>query len=321
MHLVPPPKKERGDTQETTPVSPPIFQASLSDRLNRYGIVKKAQLEVSLAMADSKNPQIKRLAVKVHDCGMYLKFREYLTSGDIRLSKAFFCKKHTLCQFCAIRRSARFLGVLLPKVEHILASEKKLYVHFIVLTVKNTADLAPGVRHIQSSFRTLKKRAGLPKKYPNTMLSGMVAAVTSLEVTETGNLWHPHLNLLVISRKPSFDWAACKSEWLEVTGDSSVIHFSTDSHTLESTLAECIKYVTKFSDLVPEQLFQMHLALNRKRTISTHGLLYGLKLPTDLADELLPEEVPYIEYFCKYIGFGKYDVISRREFRGIENGN
>lgn len=108
---------------------------------------------------------------------------------------------------------------------------------------------------------------------------------------------------------PSFDWAAVKDEWFEITGDSLVVHFSQDCQNLRSTLAETVKYVTKFSDLAPADLWTLHKALQRRRTLRGFGCLHNLHIPEKLTDAPLEADLPYIEYVCGYMGRDGYTIL------------
>jgi hypothetical protein len=284
---------------------------TLGDRIVRYSTLKAAQRRFTEFLANEGSKEAAAAAVKLAECGTLLTFRDYFTIEQVKLTRASFCKKHTLCQLCAVRRSAKFLEQTLPKLELIRReSSEPLYAHFIVLTVKNGPDLSERLRHLEAAWQRLNGRKRNRRDYPDTLLRHVVAGLTALEVTNKGNGWHPHLNVLVLSTRKSFDWQACKDEWREVTGDSHVVHFSQDCANLEATLAETIKYVTKFSDLEPAQLWELHRALQGRRTVRGFGKLWGLKAPQKLTDDVLSADLPYIEYVCRYLGPAGYTILS-----------
>jgi len=148
----------------------------------------------------------------------------------------------------------------------------------------------------------------MPSKYPHTFLRHVVGGIASTEITHTEEGWHPHLNLLILTPQKSFTWAAVKQEWFDITGDSHVVNFSDDVYRLEATIAETVKYVTKFSDLTPEQLMTVYRALEGRRTIRGFGKLHALKVPSKLTDDVLSADLPYIEYICRYLGEAGYTI-------------
>jgi hypothetical protein len=229
----------------------------------------------------------------------------------VKLTRACFCKKHTLCQLCAVRRSAKFLEQTLPKFETLIAdSDAPLFAHLIVLTIKNGDDLDERLRHLESSWQKLLRRKSKPSRYPRTLFRDVMGGIMSIEVTNIGNGWHPHANVMLLSTQKSFDWSAAKAEWFSITGDSSVVNFSTDTGNLKATLAETIKYVTKFADLTPADLWILHRACLGKRLIRGFGKLWGLREPEKLTDELLDADLPFIEYVCRYLGTAGYGILS-----------
>jgi len=288
--------------------SPP--KATLGDRIMRYSQLKKNQRRIASYLGNLGEQDAATIASRMYDCGLFLTFRDYYTVERVLLTRACFCKKHTLCQLCAVRRSAKFLEATLPKFEHLIEeSPVPLYPHLIVLTIKNGDDLGERLRHLEKSWQKLLRRRSNERSYPETLLRGVIGGILSIEVTNTGNGWHPHANVMVLSKSKSFDWQRAKDEWLEITGDSSVVNFSEDEATLAATLAETVKYITKFSDLTPAQLWQLHGCVKRRKLTRGFGQLWGLKMPDKLTDDVLSGDLPYIEYVCRYLGRDGYTIL------------
>lgn len=286
-------------------------RVTLQDRILRYSDLKRKQTETAAQLGQLGPKEAAALAARLAVCGTHLTFRDYYTVGQVKLTRACFCKKHTVCQLCAVRRSARFIEKTLPKLEHLIAdSPVPLYPHLIVFTVKNGPDLAERVRHLESAWQTLRARNKNRRDYPDTTLRGVVGGILSMEVTNTGNGWHPHLNVLLLSCRASFDWATVKAEWESITGDSKVVNFSEDAYELAATLAETVKYITKFGDLSPEQLWEVHRVFAGRKTIRGFGKLHGLRVPDKLTDDVLAADLPYIEYVCRYLGRDGYTILS-----------
>lgn len=283
---------------------------SLGERLKRYGKRKSLQEEIAFALGNLGDPEAARLASKMATCGNWLKFRDYYTIEEVRLTGACFCKKHTVCPLCAVRRSARFLESALPKIEYLIeSSDIPVYPHLVVFTVKSGFDCSERFRHANSLWRKLLARKKSPVFYPNTFLRYVVGGIVSFEVTRNDdNGWHWHFNVLCLSPQKSFHWASVKKEVFEITGDSIVVNFSEDTYRLVNTLAETVKYITKMDDLTPEQLLEVHNTVSGHRTVRGFGKLYNLKVPSKLTDDVLPEELPFIEYVCRYMGEGGYSI-------------
>lgn len=283
---------------------------TVNDRLTRYGHIKGKQAEfIRFLRQECTSPFAPALAVKLRDCAQFLTLRDYYTKHEVRLVNACFCKKHTVCQMCAVRRSAKFLEQSIPKFELLQKQYPDAHLHFNVLTVKNGVDGSERLQHLLSGWQTLMQRKRNKKDYPDTFLSTSIGGLMSVEVTNIGNEWHPHINLLVLDLKKSFDWQQVKDEWLAITGDSHVVHFSTDTENLQATLAETVKYITKFSDLSPSQLFELHCFTRGKRLVRGFGALWGLQMPQNLLDDVLEADLPYIEYVCMYLGKSGYTIL------------
>lgn len=285
---------------------------TLESRLQRYGKRKRHTEEMAAGLAVLGTKESAKLAAKLIDCGNFLRFRDYYTIERVRLVGACFCKQHLVCELCAVRRAAKLLEHNLPRFEFFLNSQNaKRFAHLIVVTVKSGFDLVERHNHLDKSLQKWRKRATTPTKYPGTFFEWVDGGVMSFETTynpEHG--WHPHCNVLCISEVDRFDIKKPKAEWLQITGDSSYIWFSDDSHTLAATLAETIKYVTKAHDLEPELIMEMVNALRGRRLVRGFGCMYNLKIPSDLTDSPLPADLPYIEYVCRYLGPAGYTIYS-----------
>lgn len=294
---------------ETYPYDDPPTQ-TVGDKILRYSQLKNAQAKLTDFLLAQHCEFATLAGTRLRDCGTWLTFRDYYTVQSVKLVGACFCKRHTLCQLCAVRRSAKFLQQTLPKFESLIAdSSVPLVPHLIVLTIKNGENLGERIRHLESSWQKLLRRKSKLSKYPKTLFRDVVGGIMSIEVTNIGNGWHPHANVMCLSTEPSFDWAAAKAEWLEITGDSKVVNFSTDASNLQATLAETIKYVTKFADLTPRQTWDLHRTLRSKRTVRGFGKLWGLRPPLELTDAPLADELPFIDYLCRWLGADGYTIL------------
>ena len=69
-----------------------------------------------------------------------------------------------------------------------------------------------------------------------------------------------------------------------------------------SALVETFKYALKFSEMDVETQVACYLVLKSRRMIGSMGALFGVKLPDNLNDELLPGEEKYVDLVYQYSG-------------------
>jgi len=307
-------------------------------RLNRYAQAKARQQlivdHIIVRNAEGDKPPLIRELKALTECGSFLIFRYYLQPSIYRLIGGCTCKKHLLCALCAIRRAAKCIAVYSEKLDHVLQSGEYEAV-FITLTIKNGEDLTERFEHLQGSVKALlhKRRNSLakrPKTY--TVFKEVVGAVYSYEVTykaETG--FHPHLHMIGLVPKGRFQytektikkkavqvpeelWSGLVKDWQEITGDSFIVDVrSVDNRDgFLAALVETFKYALKLNDMDPEVQVECYERLKARRLLGSLGLLFGVKLPDDLNDELLPEDLEWIDIVYQYSGvtFG-YQEISR----------
>jgi hypothetical protein len=160
---------------------------------------------------------------------------------------------------------------------------------FVTLTMRNTSDLSSGaVRHLRRSFGKLRHRKFWKQR--------VVGGVATLEVTNIGNGWHPHLHAVIDcewlsngTRPPGrgstkVQWEkACQQSateierhWSKCLGQetSSVSIMRANRRTIAK---EVIKYSVKGSDLLEcvEPVGEMIRAIDRCRMMTTFGNAHG----------------------------------------------
>jgi hypothetical protein len=206
--------------------------------------------------------------------------------------------------------------------------------YLVTLTVKDGPCLSERVKHLLKSHRRLmdnrrqsfKDRA----KWCNAQLSAACCAaggVGSCEVKRGKNsgLWHPHWHAIWLCASPP-DSAALKSEWSSITGDSFIVDvrpFRCSGHVTHDDLpvgavgvppegvaiswdqmagdfCEVFKYALKLGDLSMADNWSAFLDLQRKRLIEPFGVLRGVEIPTDLRDEPLSPDLPFVEVLMAY---------------------
>lgn len=258
--------------------------------------------------------QLSELAVKLNDCASYLLFKHYYTAGKVRLAQAYFCKKHTLCQMCAIRRGAKSLKAYMDRYEVVKAENPALVLSMVTLTIANGDDLKERFNHLKNSFTKYlnQRRDSLKKNRGFNELSKIEGAIYSYEITNKGKGWHPHIHLLALTKMNNrVDKYQLSKEWEKITGDSYIVHetnvTSLDDQDQSSGFMEVLKYSMKFSELTKEQVFYAHETLMGSRMMGCFGLFYNVKIPDDLLDEPL-DELPYIEMIYKYYRGKGYSI-------------
>ncbi|MGZ4851373.1 MAG: protein rep [Candidatus Bathyarchaeia archaeon] len=308
----------------------------LPDRLKRYAFAREralinvAQVDKRLnALSSCPNPflqHLKALRPRLNACGHYLGFKNYYTTGKVRLTAANFCKAHLLCPLCAIRRSSKTLEAYVLRFEIIRSQNPSLKLSMLTLTVKNGDDLEERFKHLKKALKTmlewrrktLSGKAGYHSEFAK--IAGLVGTIEITkdggkgEIKETG--WHPHAHIMVLHDE-RFEYADLQAEWLKITGDSHVLNVSPAQHPNDPAqdFLEVFKYAVKFSDLTPEQNMEAYEVMRGKRLLFSAGLFWGVDVPESMLDEEL-EDLPYIELFYQYLPQSGYNLTKQRHSNG-----
>jgi hypothetical protein len=293
------------DWKERSPDELQLDEASgieaLPRRVERYGVAKKRSLDQAeyIGGLDSQGA----LSRLVGTCGEYLLFRHYPTVDEVRLHAAWFCRKHLLCQLCALRRGAKSLGAYLPRFAEVVASEPRLRAFLVTLTVKNGPDLAERFKHLHGCVRVLWKRRHRCRT--GSVMQAVAGGVWSFEVKrgENSGEWHPHVHMIVMAEAMP-DQAELRREWHDITGDSFIVDVrSVDQADPASGFAEVFKYALKFADMTPADTYAAHTVLQGRRLVASAGCFRGVDVPEDLLDVPL-DDLPFVELLYRYMGVG-----------------
>ena len=299
------------------------------DRITRFASLKhraKKQEKYLWTLFTPGNPSDEsQLAVKsahkLSECGNYLLFKNYFTLGEIRLSKMHSCKQHLLCPFCAALRASKAMQKYLERIDQVLQENRKLKPVLITLTVKNGSDLAERSEHLMKSFRTLlERRRDYEKKGRGfNEFCKVQGAMYSYENTfnEKTVEWHPHIHMFALVDQ-WIDQQEFSEYWHSITGDSMVLDVrrvkKEKGHGYSKAAAEVCKYALKFGDLSVEKTWEAFKVLKGKRLTGSFGLLWGVKIPDTMTDDMPDEDLPYLEMLYKF-AFSKksyYDLASTR---------
>lgn len=276
----------------------------MPEKLKRYSTARLRALE----MTEYCNVrQDVKMSNKLSNCANYLVFRHYFRVDEVRLHAAQFCKKHLLCPMCAIRRGAKMLKAYLDKYQQVSQKFPMLTPYLVTLTVKNGPDLSERMQHLRASMRKMtQQRRDALKGQLSIEFAKSAGGFHSVEVTNRGNGWHPHVHMIwLCNDKPN--QALLSKEWEAITGDSYIVDVRPLHDPVEGFLEVC-KYALKFSDLSLADNYHAFEVMSKMRLIDSHGVLRGVKIPDNLLDEILQSE-PYLELFYRYLN-GTYHQTS-----------
>lgn len=216
--------------------------------------------------------------------------------------------------------------------------------YYIVLTVKNGDDFNTVFNHLQKSFQNVRQRIKNYKKgMSDSTFFKIDAAFFSYETTYTGNGHHPHINLMVATKKklsgvfcsrdpkqPKFKkddlhysklfWnsADLVDEWNEITGDSFITSCtplyvnSRDFHNSDfrNNLFEILKYSLKFQDLPKQVLLEeIYPYLTGRKLFGSLGFLYGIGLTKVKIEQLDVDDRLYREFFLNNLYGSEYTLV------------
>ena len=306
-----------------------------NDRITRFATLKhraKNQENYLFSLAqfkdnyekDVKNEEsIKALksAQKLNECGNYLLFKNFYTIGEVKLSKLRTCGQHLLCPFCAAIRASRAIQKYVERINQVLQENRKLKPVLITLTVKNGSDLAERSEHLMKSFRTLLERRRDYLKRVGVIASSVrfkgPCTLTRIHTTKTGE-WHPHIHMFALVDQ-WIDQQEFSEYWHSLTGDSMVVDVrrarKEKGHGYSKAAAEVCKYALKFGDLSVEKTWEAFKVLKGKRLTGSFGLLWGVKIPETMTDDMPDDEtLPYMEMLYKFVYAKKshYDLAITR---------
>lgn len=199
------------------------------------------------------------------NCGASLFVQTEATTGELVLT-CDTCKD----RWCVACQSTR-AGVIAEALEVHICDKKT---RFMTLTMKHSdVPLKDQIDRLYNCFGTLIRR----RFWRDHVKGG--AAFLEVKVSEKSGRWHPHLHLLV--EGTWMDQRTLSTEWLAVTGDSSIVDIrACDSY------GDRVRYVTKYVTKPacpeiynePAKFDEMIIALRGRRLCTTFGTWRGVKL-------------------------------------------
>lgn len=229
-------------------------------------------------------PAIERL----HHCHTQLYFVYDPTQARLRLSHTYACHLPLLCPLCAIRRAAHAGESYQHRTQTLFAQHPEAILSYAVFTIQNQANLAERFAHLQHHARILlaRRRAAASARRGHrqfqyatpSSFAPVLAGAYSFEVKRGANsgLWHPHLNLLLLSSQV-IEPQQLSAEWLALTHDSSVVYCQPRPAD-PSTFVEIFKYALKFSDLSYADTWHVYQTLRGRKLLGSVGAFRGLPL-------------------------------------------
>lgn len=287
-------------------------------RIEGYSTLKERTLEFVDWALDGGIPQFTRdntkLFRKLDNCGSYLIFRNYIKAQRSRLIGACSCKEHLLCAFCAARRGVRNAVAYRERVDLLIEEKPAQRLMFATFTVVNGDDLWERFTHLRSSMQTLLKNRNYALKRGSvssfSFAHGGVFAYEFKKGSGSGK-WHPHIHMLLLVDSGAFpDVQKVKDEWLDITGDSSVVNLK--PCTDDAAFLEVFAYALKFSEMSNQDRWFAFNQLKGERLISSFGSLRGVEVPESLSDDLIDDEKLWVDVlyrYSKWIGYSSGLVV------------
>jgi len=299
----------------------------------------KAKKTKTLLLAESYKRLGMKKAYRVLDCGSFLEFKRYISSGEFKLNGANFCKVR-LCPMCSWRRELKIFAQTSKVMDKALEVKDYRFI-FLTLTCKNVegSELSVILDNLFKSFDRLFKRT--------TVKSSVKGWFRALEVTHNldkaskdYDTYHPHFHIILMVNKSYFNmpelyisqenWTSLWKESLQVeyTPIVDVRAFKTRTKKqISKSLAETAKYTVKDNDYILENNDEMtdsavmilDKALANRRLVAFGGELKKIHKALNLddaekgdlintgADEELREDVDFVlEHYQWHIGLKQY---------------
>jgi hypothetical protein len=152
----------------------------------------------------------------------------------------------------------------------------------ITLTVKNGPSLAERDKHLREAWHVLKRRV----IWARGVSTGFVFWETTRNLV-TGE-WHPHLHIIADGWISHED---LRAEWLDITGDSSIVYVKQVAGSVEDVREVC-KYPVKSDDIAgsPQAVLEYLQVTHGSRLFWTYGYKRNNWKNSPKVEVAIPEE-------------------------------
>lgn len=264
--------------------------------------------------------RLQRQLDEVESCGSVVDVHRFIGGLDERsFIVGRFCRRHLLCQVCAVRRGSRLLARLLERLKVVAREQGELVPYMLTATVRNGPRLSERFEHLRASWRAAIHGDRSFRRRWSELVAGGNYACEVKRGSESGT-WHPHLHAVVLARGPldveqfgrAWRWPEFSRQWHRATGDSFVVEChpldvgddvqqlaedvaavdrsalilgdSVGRSGLVRSLCEVAKYALKFGDLEPCDRIEGAVTLGGRRMTHGFGCLHGVDV--DQVDSL-----------------------------------
>jgi hypothetical protein len=172
-----------------------------------------------------------------------------------------------ICPKCAKRQAKRVQEHYRPAIEHVFEHMRRGWsVKHITLTrsIDVSDKSADWVKVILDQTMELYERLFGKEKG--------AGVITTLEVGENGTLFHTHS----IVYGPFVRQHTISKTWRDITGGDFIV-WARRFESADAAIGEGLKYITKFTHIAPEKLYDLHYALLGRRRIRSRGCFYASK--------------------------------------------
>lgn len=293
----------------------------------------------TLLLAESYTRLGMKKSYRVLDCGSYLEFKRFISSGEFKLNGANFCKVR-LCPMCSWRRELKIFAQTSKVMDKALDLKDYRFI-FLTLTCRNVEgeELSNTLNNLFKSFDRLFKRT-LVKKSIVGWFRALEVTHNLDEYSKDYDTYHPHFHIILMVNKSYFNkpelyisqekWTSLWKESLQVeyTPIVDVRAFKTRTkRQISKSLAETAKYTVKDNDylvsddeeMTDSAVMILDRALANRRLIAYGGELKKIHKSLNLddveagdlintgSDEELREDIEYVlERYRWHIGYKQY---------------
>ena len=269
--------------------------------------------------------RLDKISTAIGDCGDFSIMYE-CTSCGTREWKGFSRCKNKFCLCCNAVKSLMWLTKTFDIFEQFLNEGK--YIVMLTLTIRDRESLKEALGILNRAWKLFyDKDRACASEFKHTFSGGL----TSLEV-KTGKdsgLWHPHLHLLLVKDKFSYDKPYLDSAWgkcVERAGgevDEKINYIESiymrdkngvkqyDRQALVKGIVESVKYISKFdyANESSERLQELVDALKGVRQINTFGCCKNIhkNVEDELNEEVKLDAV--VEHACRLCGCNEAKLV------------